>query len=74
VEAEGGCPAPAELVTFDSAEWAAAGDALGDWQPAFRRWAAARRAWIRQHPDSELGDQVDLLIGEVKAKRQLAGS
>ena len=65
---------PGELVTFDSAEWAAAEDVRGDWQPAFRRWKAARREWLKQHgDDSVLGDPLDLLVGEVKAKQQLAG-
>lgn len=47
---------------------AAPGDE-GSWFPAFRRWQVARHAWVETHPDSELGDMLDVLRGEVQVKR-----
>lgn len=44
---------PAELLLFDPAEWADPDDEA-EWQ-AFERWTAARRAYTKRHPDSELG-------------------
>jgi hypothetical protein len=59
---------PGELLTFRLEEWAAPGDE-GSWSPAFRRWQVARHAWVGTHPDSELGDMLDVLRGEVQVKR-----
>jgi hypothetical protein len=59
---------PAELVTFRVEEWAATDDE-GAWGPAFRRSQVARHAWVEAHPDSELGDMLDVLRGEVQVKR-----
>jgi hypothetical protein len=61
-----GVEPPAELFEFRLEEWAAPGDL--DQEPAFRRWAAARRAWIAEHPDSALGGMLDLLRGERRAR------
>lgn len=51
-------PTPAELSRFDPDEWTAPGET--GWQPGFRRWKQARRAWIDEHPDSDLGDYIDV--------------
>ena len=32
-----------------------------EWELAFARWKAARRAWIIEHPGTVLGGQLDLL-------------
>jgi hypothetical protein len=52
-------PTPGELTRFNPSEWAAPGET--SWQLGFSRWKAARRAWIDQHPDSTLGDLIDVL-------------
>jgi hypothetical protein len=52
-------PTPAELSQFAPEEWSAPGDT--GWKPAFRRWRVARREWVGEHPDSDLGDHIDLL-------------
>jgi hypothetical protein len=51
-------PTPAELTTFGPDEWAAPGET--HWRPGFDRWKQARRPWIREHPDSTLGDALDV--------------
>jgi hypothetical protein len=51
-------PTPAELATFSPDEWAAPGEP--SWHEGFKRWKDARRAWIREHPDSDLGDYLDV--------------
>jgi hypothetical protein len=65
---------PAELFEFDPADWPGS-DVFTDWpteQPAweaaFRRWKAARRDWVAKHPDSSLGDRLDLLRRERLAR------
>ena len=52
---------------FRREEWAAPGD--GGLCSLFRRWQVARHAWVEAHPDSELGDMLDVLRGEVQVKR-----
>ncbi len=54
-----GVEPPAGLFEFPLEEWQAPGDL--DREPAFQRWAAARRAWIAEHPGSALGGMLDLL-------------
>lgn len=54
--------APTRLLDFDPAEWAEAAD-VAWWQP-FERWKTARRDWVRQQPDSVLGDFLDLMKAE----------
>ena len=61
-----GVEPPAELFEFRPEEWAAPGDL--DRETAFQRWKAARRAWIAEHPGSALGDMLDLLQGERRAR------
>jgi hypothetical protein len=65
-----GVKTPAELLTFRREEWMATDDE-SSWGPAFRRWQVARHAWVETHPDSELGDLLDVLRGEVQMKRGL---
>jgi hypothetical protein len=50
-------PTPAELVRFDP-EWSAPGET--HWRGGFDRWKQARRTWIGEHPDSTLGDYIDV--------------
>ena len=38
-----------------------------EWEQAFRR-KAARRDWVAKHPNSSLGDRLDLLTGERRAR------
>jgi hypothetical protein len=52
----------AELVTYDEDEWAEPGD-TASWQ-AFRRWKDARHTWAKKHPDSSLGNIVDVFREE----------
>ena len=52
-------PTPAELTQFAPEEWAAPGET--SWHEGFKRWKQARREWIREHPDSTLGDLIDVL-------------
>ena len=59
---------PAELLTFRREEWMAPDDG-SSWGPAFRRWQVARHAWVEAHPDSQLGDMLDVIRGEVQVKR-----
>ena len=61
---------PAELLTFCREEWVAPDDGTS-WALPFRRWQVARHAWVETHPDSELGDLLDVLRGEVQVKRGL---
>jgi hypothetical protein len=51
-------PTPAELTEFEPDEWSAPGET--SWHGGFQRWKHARRAWIREHPDSTLGDMIDV--------------
>ena len=32
-----------------------------EWELAFARWKAARWAWVAEHPNTVLGDRLDLL-------------
>jgi len=54
---------PCELARFDPDEWPAPDDAPApdvSWYPAYERWMAARRAWVKENPDTPvLGDWVD---------------
>jgi hypothetical protein len=59
--------APDELVVFDPVEWLSA-EAM-TWAKAFRRWQLARHAWVKEHPDGDLGDLLDCLREEVRMKR-----
>ena len=59
---------PGELLKFCRDEWVAAGDG-SSWSPALRRWQVAGNAWVETYPDSELGDMLDVLRGEVQVKR-----
>jgi hypothetical protein len=54
---------PAMLRAFDPADWPSA-----DAEAAFQEWKQARREWISEHPDSSLGDMLDLLRGERRAR------
>ena len=64
---------PAELVKFDTDEWAAPGDQ--GWQQAFQRWKVARRQWVKTHgADTELGDMIDVLYGEMQVRRWRANT
>jgi hypothetical protein len=47
-------------------EWQAPDDL--DRESAFQRWTTARRAWVAEHPDSALGNRLDLLRGERRAR------
>ena len=58
---------PPELFVFNSAEWA------GAYPESFDAWCAARREWVKAHPDSPLGNMLDLLRGERKARKELMG-
>jgi hypothetical protein len=65
---------PAELFEFDPADWPGS-DVFTDWptenpawEAAFKRWNAARRAWVAKHPNSRLGNRLDLLRGERLAR------
>jgi hypothetical protein len=51
---------PVELLMFDPADWLGRegfvpGSNGLEWDSSVERWKAARRAFARQHPDSELG-------------------
>src|SRR5215212_426079 len=61
-----GVEPPAELFEFRLEEWQAPDDL--DWEAAFQRWTTARRAWVAEHPDSALGNRLDLLRGERRAR------
>ena len=61
---------PGELLTFHRAEWAAPDDG-SSWALPFWRWQLARHAWVETHPDSELGDMLDVIRAEVQLKRAL---
>ena len=73
-----GVEPPAELFEFRLQDWpAGSGDPeplqmfeppRSEWELAFSRWKAARRAWVAKHPNSSLGDPLDLLIGERRAR------
>ena len=64
---------PAELVKFDTDEWAAPDDE--SWLQAFQRWKTARRQWVKTHgTDTELGDMVDVLYGEKQVRRWRANT
>lgn len=65
---------PAVLFAFDPVDWPAGSyepvplqmleGPGGEWEQAFRRSKAARRDRVAKHPNSSLGDRLDLLIGE----------
>jgi hypothetical protein len=57
--------APAELLTFDRADWER-GDDDGRWQPAFQRWWKARAEFREKYPDSDtLGNRLEQIRLEV---------
>lgn len=61
-------PVPEVLCRFVAGEWPGS-DPWGE-------WTAARRAWLAEHGDeTPLGDTVDVIKGEIEAKRRrsLAG-
>jgi hypothetical protein len=58
---------PPELFVFNSADWP------GAYPGSFEAWRAARREWVKAHPDSPLGNMLDLLRGERKAHEELMG-
>ena len=53
---------PPELFVFNPAAW-----------DSFDAWCAARREWVKAHPDSPLGNMLDLLRGERKAREEFMG-
>jgi hypothetical protein len=61
---------PGQLLEFRFEEWAAPDDGPS-WAPVFRRWQLARHAWVQTHPNSELGDMLDVIRAEVQLKRRL---
>jgi hypothetical protein len=63
-----GGPTPVELLQFRPEDWPPAEGELPDvaWGPAYVRWQEARRAYAPLHPNSELGDLIDMLREEVK--------
>jgi hypothetical protein len=73
-----GVEPPVELFKFVPADWPAGSyepEPLQMFEPprsereqAFSRWKAARRDWVAKHPNSSLGDPLDLLIGERRAR------
>jgi hypothetical protein len=65
-----GVKTPGELLRFRRDEWFAPDDGAS-WALPFRRWQVARHAWVDTPPDSELGDMLDVLRGEVQVKRGL---
>ena len=67
-----GVEPPAELFEFQLEEWQAPDDP--DREAAFQRWTTARRAWVAEHPDSALGNRLDLLRGERRARFGNLGS
>ena len=58
---------PPELFVFNSADW------LGAYPGSFEAWRTARREWVKAHPDSPLGNMLDLLCGERKAREEFMG-
>jgi hypothetical protein len=58
---------PAELFAYNPLDWP------GAYPDSFELWCAARRDWVRAHPDSPLGNMLDLLRGERKARQELLG-
>jgi hypothetical protein len=52
---------PAELFELRLEEWQAPGDL--DREPAFQRWAAARRAWFAEHLGTALGGMLGFVAG-----------
>jgi hypothetical protein len=58
---------PAQLRSYDRADWERPGDK--GWQPAFQRWKAARAAWVAAHPGSQaLGNGVERMRAEYQAQ------
>ena len=47
---------PPELVFFDPDEWPA-----GEWWQSCELWGAARMAFVKAHPGTELGSALDVL-------------
>lgn len=72
-----GVEPPAVLFAFDPVDWSAGSyepaplqmfEGPGsEWEQGFRR-KAARRDWVAKHPNSILGDRLDLLTGERRAR------
>ncbi|MFZ1114231.1 MAG: hypothetical protein WAN44_00180 [Propionibacteriaceae bacterium] len=60
---------PEKLVTFDVDEWAERFDR--SWAAAFRRWQLARHEWVKSHPDTILGDQIDVLRAEHDLRKEI---
>jgi hypothetical protein len=56
---------PPELFLFRPEDWPG--------QDSFEAWRAARREWVKAHPDSPLGTMLDLLRGERKAREKFMG-
>lgn len=61
---------PGELLSFCREEWVAPDDGTS-WGVPFRRWQLAGHAWVETHPDSVLGDPLDVIRAEVQVKRRL---
>ncbi len=61
---------PGELLSFRREEWVAPDDGPS-WALPFRRWQVARHAWVETHPDSDLGDMLDVIRAEVQLKHGL---
>jgi hypothetical protein len=57
---------PERLARFVAAEWPEP-----DLWDCFRLWKAARHEWDAAHPDSVLGDIVDMLRGERDTRLRL---
>ena len=53
---------PGELFIYDAADW-----------ESFEAWCAARREWVKAHPGSPLGNMLDVLRGDRKARAELLG-
>jgi hypothetical protein len=58
---------PPELFVFNPADWP------GACPDSFEAWREARREWVKAHPDSPLGNMLDLLRGERKARQEHLG-
>jgi len=59
---------PAEVFVFNESDWP------GAYPGSFELWCAARREWVKAHgPDTALGNMLDLLRGERKARHEFEG-
>jgi hypothetical protein len=65
-------PVPAELVMFSPEDWPGADDET--WVAAYVRWADARRAYAKAHPDSALGTVLDQLRFERRVRFAWSGA